>query len=93
MKLPANYDALTPAQRKEARALYTEMQQGKCYYCGSPLSMEPASNAAMKEINPKLYPEGFFRWPVHLHHNHATGMTIGAVHAHCNAVLWEYHQE
>jgi hypothetical protein len=30
---------------------------------------------------------------VHLHHSHETGMTIGAVHARCNAVLWQYHGE
>jgi hypothetical protein len=28
-----------------------------------------------------------------LHHCHQTGLTIGAVHAKCNAVLWQYHGE
>ena len=32
----------------------------------------------------------FFKWPVHLHHCHDTGMTTGAVHCYCNAVLWQY---
>jgi len=27
---------------------------------------------------------------MHLHHNHETDMTEGAVHAYCNAVLWQY---
>ena len=37
-----------------------------------------------------IFPENFFDHSIHLHHDHDTGMTIGAVHAHCNAVLWEY---
>ena len=39
----------------------------------------------------RLFPESFFKYPVHLHHSHDTGKTIGAVHAYCNAVLWEYY--
>lgn len=41
----------------------------------------------------KIFPKGFFDRPVHLHHSHDTGLTIGAVHAVCNAVLWIYHRE
>jgi hypothetical protein len=40
-----------------------------------------------------LFPELFLKYPVHLHHSHVTGLTIGAVHAYCNAVLWVYHDE
>ena len=46
-----------------------------------------------KWIDEELVPENFFKYPVHLHHSHYTGMTIGAVHANCNAVLWQYHGE
>jgi len=44
-------------------------------------------------IKKSLFPRGFFGYPIHLHHSHDTGMTIGAVHAHCNAVLWQYEGE
>jgi hypothetical protein len=44
-----------------------------------------------KKINARLFPPNFFNWPVHLHHCHVTGLTIGAIHCHCNAVLWQYH--
>jgi hypothetical protein len=27
---------------------------------------------------------------IHLQHCHKTNMTEGAVHAYCNAVLWQY---
>jgi len=45
------------------------------------------------QINENLFPPKFLNWPVHLHHDHKTGMTVGAVHSHCNAVLWQYHNE
>ncbi len=28
------------------------------------------------------------RWPTHLHHDHDTGLTIGAAHGACNIWLW-----
>jgi hypothetical protein len=59
-----------------------------CSNCGLPLNKEPQMT---KKINRKLFPDTMFEYPVHLHHDHNTGMTIGAVHAYCNAVLWQYH--
>jgi hypothetical protein len=44
-------------------------------------------------IDRELFPPGFFNYPVHLHHSHNSGLTIGAVHSYCNAVLWHYHGE
>jgi hypothetical protein len=43
-----------------------------------------------KPINWKLFPENFLMYPVHLQHDHNTNLTEGAVHAYCNAVLWQY---
>ena len=43
-----------------------------------------------KKINWKLFPPFFLRFPIHLQHNHDTNMTEGAVHAYCNAVMWQY---
>ena len=28
--------------------------------------------------------------PIHLQHSHNTGVTEGAVHNYCNAVMWQY---
>lgn len=42
-------------------------------------------------IDERLFPKGFFDHPVHLHHNHDTGLTIGAIHCYCNAISWQYH--
>jgi len=93
MKLPVDYNALTPAKRKAVREEYVRLQDGLCAHCKAPLSGKPAPEVAAKKVTARLYPKGFFRWPVHLHHHHVTGMTIGAVHCHCNAVLWEYEGE
>jgi hypothetical protein len=95
MKLPANYNNLTTVQRREVRKLYSEAQNWKCHHCGSHLMKDPAKEMQQKSINFSLFPGGkdFLKYPIHLHHDHNTGMTIGAVHARCNAILWQYHGE
>ena len=91
MKLPANYKNLTQQERRLVREEYVRRQGGKCAHCGQPLSESAADEVMSKHIKTRLFPPNFFKWPVHLHHCHDTGMTIGAVHCHCNAVLWQYH--
>jgi len=93
MKLPINYENLHYTERRAVREEYVKQQDGKCSHCGEPLNCKPAGNIVNKHVDKKLFPTGFFKWPVHLHHSHNTGMTIGAVHNHCNAVLWQYHGE
>ena len=93
MELPVNYDNLHYTDRRIVREEYIKRQDGKCSHCGNGLYGVPARNVARKPVNEKLFPKSFFRWPIHLHHCHKTGMTIGAVHNYCNAVLWEYHGE
>jgi len=87
MKLPINYDKAHWTERKVAREEYVRQQDGKCWYCGGSLNEKPPKYILKKRINRKLFPPKFFKWPVHLHHNRDTGMTVGAVHNHCNAVL------
>jgi len=93
MELPVDYNSLHWTERKKVREEYIKVQNGLCHYCGNPLDGEPSEEVKAKRITEKLFPESFFKWPVHLHHCHNTGMTIGAVHNKCNAVLWEYHGE
>lgn len=93
MKLPVDYTAISQTQRKRVREEYVRIQGGKCSHCGEPLTSPPAKSIMNKSINLKLFPPNFLKWPVHLHHSHVTGLTIGAVHARCNAVLWQYHGE
>lgn len=93
MKLPVNYNGLNYKDKRVAREAYIEQQKGKCYYCGNSLSGEASEVVLKKPVNEKLFPKGFFEWPIHLHHDHETGMTIGAIHSYCNAVLWQYHGE
>jgi hypothetical protein len=93
LKLPAKYDRLTPAQRREVREAYIKAQEGKCWFCQSPLDGKARADIRSKKLNRARFPEGFFDHPTHLHHDHITGLTIGATHAVCNAVLWSYHQQ
>lgn len=92
-KLPVCYKALSWQERIQVRDEYITLQKGFCYYCGEPLTEKPHITVRRKKLEiPHLYPETFFEHPIHLHHDHETGLTIGAVHNYCNAVLHEYEQ-
>jgi len=93
MNLPVNYNDTHWQERKLVREEYIKRQKGLCSHCGHPLDGEPSEEILKKVIDKKLFPRNFFKWPVHLHIDHDTGMTIGAVHNKCNAVLWQYHGE
>jgi len=93
MELPVDYDKLKQWQRRLVRLEYIRLQNGKCYHCKKPLDGPAAKKILKKKLNRKMFPKGFLDWPVHLHHDHNTGLTIGAVHCYCNAVLWQYHGE
>ena len=90
MNLPVDYTKLSINERKEVRQLYIQQQKNKCYYCGEDLNNPPPSRITNKPINWKLFPPNFLKYPIHLQHNHITNMTEGAVHAYCNAVMWQY---
>ena len=93
MDLPVNYDGLHWTEKRRVREEYIKIQDGKCCHCGNLLSDKASSDILRMPINRNLFPDNFFKWPVHLHHCHDTGMTIGAVHNYCNAVLWQHHGE
>ena len=93
MELPINYDKAPWKVRKAAREQYVTDQEQLCCHCGNPLNGEPTRKVLNQKINLRFFPKGFLKNPVHLHHNHRTGLTIGAVHAYCNAVLWQFHGE
>ena len=90
-KLPVDYTKLKPKEKREVRMQYIEEQQRDCYWCGGGLDYEPPNRIKKMPINLKFFPPGFLKNPIHLQHNHDTGMTEGAVHAYCNAVMWLYH--
>lgn len=93
MDLPINYKQSHWSVRKTAREQYVKEQDGLCHFCGEPLTGTPREDINNKTINTLLFPKSMFNYPVHLHHDHKTGLTIGAVHAKCNAVLWQYYGE
>lgn len=93
--LPAVYEALSASQRIVAREQYVKDQAGLCAHCKESLDGEPPLEIRSLPINWMAFPgnRSFLKHPVHLHHSHETGLTLGAVHALCNAVLWQYHGE
>ena len=93
MNLPVNYTQLSRKQRRDVREQYIKEQKGLCYWCKGDLKKEPPKKILEKKINWELFPPHFLRYPIHLQHDHTTGMTEGAVHAYCNAVMWQYHMK
>lgn len=91
--LPINYDELEPHQKRAVRLQYIKEQEGVCQHCNMPIYQAPDNEVQLAYIHWDLFPEGFRENPVHLHHDHGTGMTIGAVHMKCNAYLWQYKGE
>lgn len=87
------YDLMTQPDRAALRGRYVEQQGGLCHHCQGPLNEAPPEEIQAKHIDWRRFPPNFTRHPVHLHHSHRTGLTIGAVHSLCNAVLWQYHGE
>lgn len=93
MPEPRLYRMMSQPERAALRREYIKEQGGRCYYCKAPLTEKPPSKVAKLKIDKRRFPSTFFKFPVHLHHCHVSGFTLGAVHAHCNAVLWQYHGE
>lgn len=91
MDLPQKYDELLPHEKKNVREEYVRRQDGRCYWCDSPLDLDPPRRVKSLRINWRLFPPNFLKYPVHLQHCHKTGLTEGAVHAYCNAVMWQYY--
>ena len=89
-KLPVNYTELHWSERKLVREQYVEEQNHICPYCGFSLDDPPPKKITDFKINWNLFPPDFLKHPIHLQHNHITGMTECAVHNYCNAVMWQY---
>lgn len=90
-KLPVLYSKTPAKDRRLIREQYTEEQGGLCYWCKTPLTDEPPKEITDKKIRWELFPPHFLANPVHLQHDHGTDLTEGAVHAYCNAVMWQFH--
>jgi hypothetical protein len=93
MDLPVIYKNLSPSQKREVREKYIELQHGFCYHCKCRLDKPAPEDIRNSGIDKTLFPKTMFDYPIHLHHDHDTGLTIGAVHSHCNAWLWQFQGE
>ena len=91
--LPADYNKLEWWERKEVREQYIKEQQNMCFYCDERLDQNAPEIITEQRIDWDLFPPNFLKHPIHLQHDHGTGMTEGAVHNYCNAVLWVYHNK
>lgn len=88
--LPALYDKLTSIERGAVRQQYSRLQNWSCFFCGTSLWHDAPQELRDLPIDWDLFPEQFLKYPVHLQHDHNTGLTEGSVHAYCNAFMWQY---
>jgi hypothetical protein len=91
IELPVYYSELEWQERRAVREQYIMEQMGLCYWCNKPLKDDPPKRIADLDIDWSAFPDNFLRYPIHLQHCHETDLTEGAVHAYCNAVMWQYH--
>ena len=88
--LPVDYDKLEWYERREVREQYIKEQQNMCFYCNERLDQDAPEYITEMRIDWDLFPPNFLKAPIHLQHDHNSGMTEGAVHNYCNAVMWQY---
>ncbi len=88
--LPVMYRDTHFLDRRKIREQYVKEQNGLCFYCGCDLRKPAPEKITSKEINWSKFPPNFLKYPIHLQHDHETGLTEGAVHNYCNAVMWQY---
>jgi hypothetical protein len=90
IELPVKYSSISQPERARIREVYIKRQKGSCWFCKELLNEAPSVKVSSKRLNLNLFPAGFLRHPIHLHHDHKTDLTIGAVHTECNGYLWQY---
>lgn len=93
IQIPIMYNIASVRERRSARIEHRRQQNHKCWYCDANLDDLPPDRILDMDLGLHLFPRGFFRNREHLHHDHKTGMSVGAVHSVCNAILWQYHGE
>ena len=89
--LPVLYSKIPAKEKRLVREQYIKEQNGLCYWCEMPLRDPPPKCITDMKIVWEYFPPFFLKHPIHLQHCHATDKTEGAVHAYCNAVMWQYH--
>ena len=83
------YVDLTPRDRAELRSEYAKAQGNLCPFCKCDLDGPPSEAVRTTKLVLSMFPPRFLKHPVHLQHDHRTGMTEAAIHARCNGVLWQ----
>lgn len=94
LTIPAMYDALTWFERRTVREDYIILQKGACYWCKATLTSDtPLHLRERFPLDQRCWGPEFLKHPIHLHHCHRSGLTLGATHAYCNAILAQYYGE
>jgi len=86
LELPIKYSSLSGERLSAVKEAYTCLQRERCWLCGNNLWDLPKYIVE----NPKLMGlcgnQLAEHSPLHLHHDHDTGLTLGVTHAECNII-------
>jgi len=91
--LPVDYHSLPINERRAVREQYVKEQRGLCFWCKCDLYAQPPQHILVEKINWKQFPPSFLKYPIHLQHSHGTGLTLGATHSLCRAVMVQHSEE
>jgi hypothetical protein len=92
--LPVDYTKLSQKEKRAVREQYIKEQNNLCMFCKENLFADPPESITNKPIDWRAFPGGkygFLKNSIHLQHCHNSNLTEGAVHAYCNATMWQYY--
>lgn len=84
LELPTKYSSLTGERKSAVKEAYICLQRDRCWLCGDDLYDPPKFLVENPNYMPLCGNQLAEHSPLHLHHDHKTGLTLGVTHAECN---------
>lgn len=86
LQLPTKYSSLSGQRRAAVKEAYICLQRERCWLCGDSLYALPTFIVDNPNVVQLCYNQLAEQFPLQLHHDHDTDMTLGVTHAECNAI-------
>lgn len=86
LELPTKYSSLSGERLSAVKDAYICLQRERCWLCGDNLYELPKYIVDNPNYMGLCYNQLAEQTPLHLHHNHDTGLTLGVAHAECNII-------
>lgn len=86
LELPTKYSSLSGERLAVVKEAYICLQRERCWLCGGNLYELPNHVVDNPNLIGLCSSQLAEQHPLHLHHNHDTGLTLGVAHAECNII-------